>query len=120
MFPGWYFYAQEHAPKKECDLDLLRDGRSPITILQISRFNPKLTCICPQIHNELILIIIKTSLEGLGPGYDSILSENFLDQENSLIKKYSFPPNSVQVSTNFTWISKASKDLTVSSFTDSW
>lgn len=78
--------------KKKSDLDLLRVGKRHITILlQISGFNPKLTCICPQIHYVLILILIKTSLKRLGPGCDSSLLEIFLDQEDFPIKNNLFP-----------------------------
>lgn len=74
--------------QKKCNLDLLRAGKRHITtLIQISRLNPKLACIYPQIHYVLILILIKTSLKRLGPGCDSTLLENFLDQENSPHKK---------------------------------
>lgn len=73
--------------QKKGDLDLLRVGKRHITIFQISRFIPKLACICPQIHYALILVLIKTSLKRLRPGGHSFLLENFLDQEDSLIKK---------------------------------
>lgn len=65
--------------QKKCDLDLLRVGKRHITILQISRFNPKLTYICPEIHYALVLIIIEMPLKRLGPGCDFSLLENFLD-----------------------------------------
>lgn len=76
--------------QKRCDLDLPRAGKKHIpTLPQISRFNPKLTRICPQVHYRLIPVLIKTSLKRLGrsPGCDASLLATCLDQEGSPITK---------------------------------
>lgn len=80
--------------QKKCNLDLLRAREKHIPILpQISRFNPKLTRTCPQVHYILIPVLIKTSLKRLGwsPGCDTSLLATCLDREGSPTKNNHLP-----------------------------